>query len=242
MNQKKKIENYQQIAEWDEKNPLEMRRDHGMTPQMIFEHVNRTFGEAVYVTDVGQHQMWATQYLELDSWHQLITSGGLGTMGFGLPAAIGAKIGNPDKEVVCFSGDGGLQMNIQEMATAVVQEAPVIICVFNNYYLGMVRQMQQLFYGKRYEATCLRRRKGCPANCKGPNASCPPYTPDFIALAKSYGAHGIRVEREEDIQAALDEARTYKEAPTIIEFMIATDEIVLPMVKSGNPMSEMILK
>lgn len=107
-----------QIAGWDEKNPLEMRRDHGMTPQMIFEHVNRTFGEAVYVTDVGQHQMWATQYLELDSWHQLITSGGLGTMGFGLPAAIGAKIGNPDKEVVCFSGDGGLQMNIQEMATA----------------------------------------------------------------------------------------------------------------------------
>ena len=231
-----------QIAGWDEKNPLEMRRDHGMTPQMIFEHVNRTFGEAVYVTDVGQHQMWATQYLELDSWHQLITSGGLGTMGFGLPAAIGAKIGNPDKEVVCFSGDGGLQMNIQEMATAVVQEAPVIICLFNNYYLGMVRQMQQLFYGKRYEATCLRRRKGCPANCKGPNASCPPYTPDFIALAKSYGAHGIRVEREDDIQAALDEARTYKDAPTIIEFMIATDEIVLPMVKSGNPMSEMILK
>ena len=231
-----------QIAGWDEKNPLEMRRDHGMTPQMIFEHVNRTFGEAVYVTDVGQHQMWAAQYLELDSWHQLITSGGLGTMGFGLPAAIGAKIGNPDKEVVCFSGDGGMQMNIQEMATAVVQEAPVIICVFNNYYLGMVRQMQQLFYGKRYEATCLRRRKGCPANCKGPNASCPPYTPDFIALAKSYGAHGIRVEREEDIQAALDEARTYKDAPTIIEFMIATDEIVLPMVKSGNPMSEMILK
>lgn len=113
-----------------------------MTPQMIFEHVNRTFGEAVYVTDVGQHQMWATQYLELDSWHQLITSGGLGTMGFGLPAAIGAKIGNPDKEVVCFSGDGGLQMNIQEMATAVVQEAPVIICLFNNYYLGMVRQMR----------------------------------------------------------------------------------------------------
>ena len=95
---------------------------------------------------------------------------------------------------------------------------------------------------KRYEATCLRRRRTCPANCKGPNASCPPYTPDFIALAKSYGAHGIRVEKEEDIQAALDEARTYTDAPTIIEFMISTDEIVLPMVKSGNPMSEMILK
>ena len=132
-------------------------------PEAIIEEVHKHCTEdTVVATDVGQHQMWATQYLELDSWHQLITSGGLGTMGFGLPAAIGAKIGNPDKEVVCFSGDGGLQMNIQEMATAVVQEAPVIICVFNNYYLGMVRQMQQLFYGKRYEATCLRRRKGMP--------------------------------------------------------------------------------
>ncbi|MFR4350053.1 MAG: biosynthetic-type acetolactate synthase large subunit [Roseburia sp.] len=231
-----------QIAKWDKINPLEMRRDHGMTPQMIFEHVNRTFEEAIYVTDVGQHQMWATQYLELDSRHQLITSGGLGTMGFGLPAAIGAKIGNPDKEVLCFCGDGGLQMNIQEMATAVVQEAPVIICVFNNYYLGMVRQMQQLFYGKRYEATCLGRRKTCPPNCKGPSGACPPYTPDFVALAESYGAHGIRVHKETDIQAALDEARTYQDAPTIIEFMIAADEIVLPMVKGGNPMSEMILK
>lgn len=231
-----------QIAAWDRENPLEMRRDHGMTPQMIFEHINRTFSDAIYVTDVGQHQMWATQYLELDAWHQLITSGGLGTMGFGLPAAIGAKIGNPAREVVCFSGDGGLQMNIQEMATAVACGAPVIICVFNNYYLGMVRQMQQLFYGKRYAATCLRRRKSCPKNCKGPNEACPPYTPDFVALAESYGAHGIRVEREDGIQAALDEARTYRDAPTIIEFMISTDEIVLPMVKSGNPMSEMILK
>ncbi len=231
-----------QIAEWEAENPLEMRRDHGMTPQMIFEHVNRTFGEAIYVTDVGQHQMWATQYLELDSWHQLITSGGLGTMGFGFPAAIGAKIGCPNREVVCFSGDGGMQMNIQEMATAVTLGAPVIVCVFNNQYLGMVRQMQQLFYGKRYEATCLRRRRGCPANCKGPNEACPPYTPDFVALAESYGAHGIRVICEEEIQAALDTARKHRDAPTVIEFLISSDELVLPMVKGGNPMSEMILK
>lgn len=230
------------IAAWEEENPLEMRRDRGMTPQMIMEHINQTFEEAIFVTDVGQNQMWATQYLDIDERRKLITSGGLGTMGFGFPAAIGAKIGNPEKEVVCISGDGGLQMNIQEMATAVVQGAPVIICLLNNQYLGMVRQMQQLFYGKRYEATCLRRRKGCPANCKGPNKNCPPYTPDFIALAESYGAHGIRVEKEEDIQKALDEARTYQDAPTIIEFIIASDEIVLPMVKSGNPMSEMILK
>ena len=231
-----------EIAAWQEENPLEMRRDRGMTPQMILEQVNESFSDAIYVTDVGQHQVWATQYLELDEHHQMITSGGLGTMGFGLPAAIGAKIANPSREVVCISGDGGLQMNIQEMATAVVNEAPVIICLFNNYFLGMVRQMQQLFYGKRYAATCLRRRKSCPAVCKGPNPSCPPYTPNFVALAESYGAHGIRVERAEDIKKALEEARSYQDAPTIIEFMIATDEIVLPMVKSGNPMSEMILK
>ena len=231
-----------EIAAWQEENPLEMRRDRGMTPQMILEQVNESFSDAIYVTDVGQHQMWATQYLELDEHHQMITSGGLGTMGFGLPAAIGAKIANPSREVVCISGDGGLQMNIQEMATAVVNEAPVIICLFNNYFLGMVRQMQQLFYGKRYAATCLRRRKSCPAVCKGPNPSCPPYTPNFVALAESYGAHGIRVERAEDIKKALEEARSYQDTPTIIEFVIATDEIVLPMVKSGNPMSEMILK
>ena len=232
----------EQIAAYQKEYPLQYEDGKLTGPYIVEEIYRQTKGDAIITTEVGQHQMWATQYLELDSWHQLITSGGLGTMGFGFPAAIGAKIGNRDKEVVCFTGDGGFQMNIQEMATAVVQEAPVIICLFNNYYLGMVRQMQQLFYGKRYEATCLRRRRICPANCKGPNASCPPYTPDFIALAKSYGAHGIRVEKEEDIQAALDEARTYTDAPTIIEFMISTDEIVLPMVKSGNPMSEMILK
>ena len=232
----------EKIKAWDEKNPLEIRRDRGMTPQMIMEHINNTFDEAIFVTDVGQNQMWATQYLDIDEKRQMITSGGLGTMGFGFPAAIGAKIGNRDKEVVCVTGDGGFQMNIQEMATAIVQGTPVIICLLNNQYLGMVRQMQQLFYGKRYSAVCLRKRRSCPANCKGPNEACPPYTPDFIALAKSYGAHGIRVEKEEDIQAALDEARTYQDAPTIIEFLISSDEIVLPMVKGGNPMSEMILK
>ena len=231
-----------QIAIWENENPLAMRRDKGMTPQMIMEHINSNFPKAIYVTDVGQHQMWATQYLELDEDSKLLTSGGLGTMGFGLPAAIGAKIANPDKDVVCISGDGGLQMNIQELATSVVQGAGVTICVLNNYYLGMVRQMQQLFYGKRYSATCLRRRKSCPAECKGPNSSCPPYTPDFVKLVESYGGYGIRVEKEEDIDAAFAKAKEHKDVPVIIEFMIATDEIVLPMVKSGNPMSEMILK
>lgn len=232
----------EKIRAWDAENPLEMRRDKGMTPQMIMEAINQEFDSAVIATDVGQHQMWATQYLEFGGTKKFITSGGLGTMGFGFPAAIGAKIGNPDKPVICITGDGGFQMNMQEMATAVTEGAPVIICLLNNQYLGMVRQMQQLFYGKRYEATCLRRRQSCPVNCKGPNEACPPYVPDFMQFAKTYGAHAIRVTEESEITAALQEAKTYTDAPTIIEFIIASDEIVLPMVKSGNPMSEMILK
>lgn len=239
----KKTEKWlEQIRQWDEENPLAMCRDRGLSPQMIMEHINKEFLHSIYVTDVGQHQMWATQYLELDEESQLITSGGLGTMGFGFPAAIGAKIANRDKDVVLVTGDGGFQMNIQEMATAVTQGTNITICLLNNYYLGMVRQMQELFYGKRYSATCLRKRPGCPNDCKGPNEACPKYTPDFVKLAESYGAYGIRVENEADIDAAFAEAKKHKDAPTIIEFMIATDQLVLPMVKSGNPMSEMILK
>ena len=232
----------EEIKAWEDENPLEMRRDKGLSPQMIMEHINKHYPEGIYVTDVGQHQMWATQYLELGANNQLITSGGLGTMGFGFPAAIGAKIANRDKDVVCISGESGMQMNIQEMATAVTQGTNITVCILNNYYLGMVRQMQQLFYGKRYSATCLRRRVTCPSECKGPNPACPPYTPDFVKLAESYGAYGIRVEKEEEIDAAFAEAKKHTDAPTIIEFMISTDEIVLPMVKGGNPMSEMILK
>lgn len=163
-------------------------------------------------------------------------------MGFGFPAAIGAKIGKPYQNVICITGDGGFQMNMQEMATAIAQKTPITICLLNNYYLGMVRQMQQLFYGKRYAATCLRRRKGCPNTCKGPNDACPPYEPDFVKFAECYGAHGIRVTEQSQIQDAFAQAKRNEDAPTLIEFMIATDELVLPMVKGGNPMSEMILR
>lgn len=231
-----------QIEEWEQENPLEMRRDKGLSPQMIMEEINRQYPTGIYVTDVGQHQMWASQYLQLTLPRQFLTSGGLGTMGFGLPAAIGAKIANRDREVVCISGDGGLQMNIQELATAVVQSADVTVCVLNNYYLGMVRQMQQLFYGKRYSATCLRRRLTCPPDCKGPNDNCPKYVPDFVKLVESYGGFGIRVETAEELEAAFVEAKQHKGVPRLIECMISTDELVLPMVKGGNPMSEMILK
>lgn len=239
----KKTEGWlEEIREWNKENPLEMRRDRGVSPQMVMEGINEQFTNPLIVTDVGQHQMWATQYLEMEKAGTFITSGGLGTMGFGFPAAVGAKIGCPDRTVICITGDGGFQMNMQEMATAVSQDAPVIVCILNNYYLGMVRQIQQIFYGKRYAATCLRKRVTCPANCKGPNEACPPYEPDFVKWAESYGVKGIRVETEEQMKAAFTEAQKNTKQSTVIEFMIATDEIVLPMVKGGNAMSQMILK
>ena len=160
-------------------------------------------------------------------------------MGYGLPGAIGAKIGNPDVPVISISGDGGMQMNSQELATAVLEELPIICCIFNNNNLGMVRQWQKLFYGKRYSMTCLRSGAACRGKCG--EAECPTYTPDFIKLAESYGACGIRVTKEEEIVPALEKAKQCK-TPVLIEFMIATEEIVLPMVKGGNPMTEMILK
>lgn len=137
----------EEVRGWEKEQPLGMRKDKGITPQKIIECMNEELKKAVVVTDVGQHQMWVTQYLEMDENKKLLTSGGLGTMGYGLPAAIGAKFGYPDTPVICVSGDGGVQMNIQELATATAYGLPVILCIFNNSYLGMVRQWQQLFYG-----------------------------------------------------------------------------------------------
>ncbi len=245
-----------QIFQWKKEYPLKMTINSGVTPEKIINTINETFSESIVVTDVGQHQMWTTQYLEMNEYKQLLTSGGLGTMGYGFPAAIGAQFGNPDKTVICISGDGGMQMNIQEMATAVAWELPLILCIFNNSCLGMVRQWQKLFYGKRYSSTCLRGGKNCKSHCSGLNiseanssgtdssgvsSSCPAYSPDFVKLAESYGAYGIRVENEEDIRSAFLQAMENKKAPTIIEFMIDSEEIVLPMVQGGKPLSEMIL-
>ena len=126
-----------------------MKKKPIMTPQDVIETINRIFDEAIIVTDVGQHQMFTAQFIEITEKKKLLMSGGLGTMGYGFPGGVGAKIGNPDKPVIVISGDGGMQMNIQEFATAVLEELPLILCVFNNEYLGMVRQWQKLFYGKR---------------------------------------------------------------------------------------------
>jgi acetolactate synthase-1/2/3 large subunit len=199
------------------------------------------FNEAIVVTDVGQHQMFTTQYLELNKGKQLVTSGGLGTMGYGFPGAIGAQLGNPDKPVIMISGDGGMQMNIQEFATAMCEELPLILCVFNNNYLGMVRQWQKLFYGKRYSMTCLRKCKSCEGNCGNQEFECPPYHPDFVKLAESYGAKGIRVFNREDVEAAFREARENKKGPTLIEFIIDPEDLVYPMVQPGGTLEQMIM-
>jgi len=231
-----------QVKAWNEEHPMAMPDKGSVTPSSIIETINRKFDKAIVVTDVGQHQMWTAQFLEMDSNKKLLTSGGLGTMGYGFPAAIGAQIGNPDTPVICVSGDGGTQMNIQEMATAVAQELPLILCVFNNSSLGMVRQWQKLFYGKRYSSTCLRARKGCLENCKNPDCQCPTYIPDFVKLAESYEAKGIRVTNPDEIDSAFDEAMKETKRPTIIEFIIDKEDIVLPMVKGGDALGDMILE
>lgn len=229
------------ILSWKKEYPINMDSYEGLTPQKVLHTINQMFTNSIVITDVGQNQMWATQYIEIDANRKLLTSGGLGTMGFGFPAAMGAKIACPDKDVICISGDGGMQMNIQELATAVCEELPLILVVFNNSYLGNVRQWQEMFYGKRYSSTCLRKRKSCERDCMNPEKCCPPYTPDFIKLAESYGAHGIRVENEEDIQAAFEQAKANVDAPTLIEFIIDENINVLPMVPGGNALNEMVM-
>lgn len=230
-----------QVMEWKKEYPISMDKYQGMTPEKIIRKINELFTNSIVVTDVGQNQLWTTQYLELDENRQLLTSGGLGTMGYGLPAAMGAKLANPHKDVIAISGDGGMQMNIQEMATAVTLELPLILCVFNNGYLGNVRQWQEMFYNKKYSSTCLRYRKSCERSCADRDACCPKYTPDFVALAESYEAYGIRVESEEDIEKALLAAKENKDAPTVIEFIIERETNVLPMVPGGKPLNEMIM-
>lgn len=230
-----------QIDEWRKEHPLTMVDNGKLTPQKIIQTINASFDKAIVVTDVGQHQMFTTQYLELTADKKLLTSGGLGTMGFGFPGAVGAKIGNPDTPVIMISGDGGMQMNIQEFATAVLQELPVILCVFNNSYLGMVRQWQKLFYGKRYSMTCLRSGKACEGKCGTEGCECPPYTPDFIKLAESYGAKGLRVFKPEDVKAAFEEAKQNTKTPTLIEFIIDPEDLVYPMVKPGGALEELIM-
>ena len=227
------------IEDWKAEHPLKMKKKPIMTPQDVIETINRIFDEAIIVTDVGQHQMFTAQFIEITEKKKLLMSGGLGTMGYGMPGAIGAKIGNPDTPVISISGDGGFQMNSQELATAVLEELPIISCIFNNNNLGMVRQWQKLFYGKRYSMTCLRSGAACRGKCG--EVECPVYTPDFMKLADAYGAKGIHITKKEEIEPAFREAMKSTKTPYILEFEIDPEDLVYPMVKPGGTLEDLII-
>jgi acetolactate synthase I/II/III large subunit len=212
-----------QIHLWKSTQKLAYKQEDVIKPQYVVEKLYElTKGDAIVTTEVGQNQMWAAQYYHFDKPNRFITSGGLGVMGFGLPAAIGAQMAKPDSLVVDIAGDGSIQMNIQEMATAVQCGLPVKIVILNNGYLGMVRQWQQLFYGKRYCSTCME------------------HAPDFVKLAEAYGATGFRARKPEEVEEVLQKGLSTP-GPVIMDFVVEKEECVYPMVPAGAPITEMLL-
>jgi len=196
----------------------------GIAPREIIAEVNRiTAGQAVIVTDVGQHQMWSALLCQVDRPRNWLSSGGLGTMGFGLPAAIGAQVARPGDHVFLMAGDGSILMNSQELMTAVEQRTPLKICLFNNGYLGMVRQWQELFYDRRYASTDISAQ------------------PDFVKLIEAYGGVGLRVRESNEIVAALEAAMRINDRPTLIDFRIDREANVFPMIPAGGSVDDMIV-
>ncbi len=213
--------------------------DSEVKPQSVIESLyDLTKGEALVCTEVGQHQMWTAQYYKFRKPRTLISSGGLGTMGFGLPAAMGAAMTNPGVPVFDVAGDGSIQMNIQELATISINRIPVKIVILNNSYLGMVRQWQQLFYDKRYSATCLRHGMAC-TDCSGPENCKKQYIPDFVALAQSYGIPAMRTNKPSEVMSVLKKG-IETEGPVLMEFIVSTEENVFPMVPAGKPIDEIL--
>ncbi|MFC1703154.1 biosynthetic-type acetolactate synthase large subunit [Candidatus Omnitrophota bacterium] len=209
------------IDEWKKKYPLNYKKDTKLRPQFVIEEIHKaTKGDAIIATEVGQNQMWAAQWYQYSKPRTFLSSGGLGTMGYGFPAAIGAKLGIPDKIVFDIAGDGSIQMNIQELATAVTYKIPVKIAVLDNGYLGMVRQWQELFYKKRYSYTTL-------------------VNPDFVKLAESYGAVGIRVKKKDEVRPAIEKAIATDNV-VLLDFKIEPEENVFPMVPAGEAINRMI--
>lgn len=213
------------LEKWKKEHPLQSpkAKDH-IKPQHMIEAISEvTKGEAIVVTDVGQHQMWAAQLYNYNHPRSFLSSGGLGTMGYGFPAAMGAAIGKPDRPVVCITGDGGFQMTLQELAACVVNKIPVKIAIMNNGYLGMVRQWQELFYGKRYSHVDLRDG-----------------SPDFVKLAESYGAAGFRVSKPEEMKEVLEKAMKINDRPVVMDFVVDQEENCYPMVPAGAALNEMV--
>jgi acetolactate synthase-1/2/3 large subunit len=213
-----------QIAEWREKVPLTYcQNGQVIKPQYVIETLRKlTQGNVIITTEVGQNQMWTAQFFHFDKPNTFITSGGLGTMGYGLPAAIGVKCAFPDKQVVDIAGDGSIQMNIQELATAAQYKISVKVVLLNNGYLGMVRQWQELFYEKRYSHTDMT------------------YAPDFVKLAEAYGIIGLRATKPEEVEPILQKGLSI-DKPVLMDFQVSREECVYPMVRPGESISEMEL-
>lgn len=216
---------HQQIMQWKAEKPLPYEKNGAngeIKPRELIEEIyHQTKGEAIIATDVGQHQMWTAQMMPFDRPRSWLTSGGLGTMGYGLPAGIGAYFAAPDRQIVVISGDGSIQMNIQELATAVQYKVPVKVIIMNNYYLGMVRQWQEKFYEGRYSHSYMDAM------------------PNFVKLAEAYGARGFRVEKSKELAATLREAFAAP-GPVLVDVVIPQSEGVFPMVPAGSAMHEML--
>ena len=235
-----------QIRGWDEKHPFSFERKDGedsdfVRPQFVIQKLHElTQGDAIISTGVGQHQMWAMQWYPCKSPRHFLTSGGLGTMGYGFPAAIGAKVANPRKTVICIDGDGSFQMTMPEMATAIHEKINVIVIIINNYYLGMVRQWQELFYKERFSGSSLMESGGMGGKDSNIDPKTLKYIPDFVKFAEAYGALGLRISKEEDVLPALQKALK-AEGPVVIDCVIHPEEKVFPMVPAGAGLDEIIV-
>lgn len=219
---KKRESWHQKIREWEKKYPLKYELGGDLKPQYVVEMIYKvTEGKAIIATEVGQNQMWAAQFYQYTKPRTFISSGGLGTMGYGFPASIGAQIGRPEKIVFDIAGDGSFQMNIQELATVVNYKVPVKIAILNNGYLGMVRQWQQLFYKSRYSQVNLEGH------------------PDFVKVAEAYGVEGIRVTKPEEVEPALKKALNIA-GPVVLDFRVSREENVYPMVPAGAALTQII--